>query len=51
MIDFGFAGWMADFGEYTPMDATSKYADRYVCICLVSFDSDELINFKKQTEK
>jgi len=29
LIDFGFAGWMADFGEYTPMGATSKYADRW----------------------
>ena len=29
LIDFGFAGWMADFGEYTPMGATTKYADRY----------------------
>ena len=28
LIDFGFAGWMADFGEYTPMGATSKYEDR-----------------------
>ena len=28
LIDFGFAGWMADFGEYTPMEATSQYADR-----------------------
>ena len=30
LIDFGFAGWMADFGEYTPMGATSKYADRSI---------------------
>jgi len=29
LIDFGFAGWMADFGEYTPMGATTKYADRW----------------------
>ena len=25
MIDFGFAGWMADFGEYSPLDARSEY--------------------------
>ena len=29
MIDFGFAGWMADFGEYTPTYARSKFSDRW----------------------
>lgn len=29
MIDFGFAGWMADFGEYTPMNARSRYEARW----------------------
>jgi len=23
-LDFGFSGWMADFGEYTPMDCTTS---------------------------
>ena len=29
LIDFGFAGWMADFGEYTPTYARSAFADRW----------------------
>ena len=29
LIDFGFAGWMADFGEYTPTSARTKFADRW----------------------
>jgi len=29
MINFGFAGWMADFGEYTPIGARSKYSARW----------------------
>jgi len=29
LINFGFAGWMADFGEYTPVGARSKYSARW----------------------
>ena len=29
LIDLGLAGWMADFGEYTPTLARSKYAERW----------------------
>ena len=29
LIDLGLAGWMADFGEYTPVEARSDYAARY----------------------
>ena len=29
LVDFGFAGWMADFGEYTPTMARSSFADRW----------------------
>ena len=28
LIDFGMAGWMADFGEYTPVGARSEYSAR-----------------------
>ena len=28
LIDLGLAGWMADFGEYTPVEARSDYAAR-----------------------
>merc|ERR1712179_300537 len=29
LIDLGLAGWMADFGEYTPVEARSDYAARW----------------------
>ena len=29
LVNFGFAGWMADFGEYTPTSARSSFADRW----------------------
>ncbi len=29
LIDFGFAGWMADFGEYTPITARSGFSERW----------------------
>lgn len=29
LINFGFAGWMADFGEYTPVEARSNFAARW----------------------
>ena len=29
VIDLGFAGWMADFGEYTPLEGRSGFGARW----------------------
>ena len=29
VLDLGFAGWMADFGEYTPLEARTSMAARW----------------------
>jgi len=29
LLGLGFAGWMADFGEYTPISARSRFASRW----------------------
>ena len=29
VLDIGFAGWMADFGEYTPLEARSRMGARW----------------------
>ena len=29
VLDLGFAGWMADFGEYTPVEARTKFPARW----------------------
>ena len=29
VLDLGLAGWMADFGEYTPMEARTKFGGRW----------------------
>ena len=29
LIDLGLSGWMADFGEYTPMNAKTKFEGRW----------------------
>ena len=29
MLDLGFAGWMADFGEYTPVEARTQFPARW----------------------
>ena len=26
VLDLGIAGWMADFGEYTPLEARTRYS-------------------------
>ena len=29
VLDLGFAGWMADFGEYTPVEARTQFPARW----------------------
>ena len=29
LIDLGLSGWMADFGEYTPMSASTQFSGRW----------------------
>ena len=29
VLDLGFAGWMADFGEYTPLEGRTKFGARW----------------------
>ena len=36
LIDLGMDGWMADFGEYTPVEARSDYAARYFLFHLIN---------------
>ena len=29
LVDFGFCGWMADFGEYSPIEARTKTSEAW----------------------